>query len=95
MKKLLMVLVALAMLMAVLLPTVVQAQDCSQYPKGSCCREMCCANTTYWFKVGHFDATHNWVIEFVKAKNSKVAAEMLGFRAGYNCFVTRAISYHG
>ncbi len=106
MRKFLALGLALAILLITLLPVPVSAQptDCCQYSIDTCCREMCCAEVTYWFKVSYFERvwlpeiqmwSHTWVSQYIEAHDSKVAAELLGLEAGYNCFVVRAISYHG
>ena len=103
MKKILVAL-TLALLLAVLLPTTIQAASPDCY---SCC----CEGISYWFKVSYFEKvwnedigmwSHQWVTEYVEvfAENPKVAlsdraAKTLGLKAGYNCFVTRAIGYQG
>lgn len=106
MKKLIIMGTLLAVLILSLLPTAVGAWDfsqgCCQYT--DCCRELCCANITYWYKVSYFERiwntdinmwSHKWVFQYIKAHNSKAAAKLLGLEAGYNCFVVRAIGYHG
>lgn len=62
----------------------------------SSCRE-CCQPTLKTFKVSHFIRVpsavpgmfdHKWVSEIVEAYTADEAAEKLGLKAGYNCFVS-------
>lgn len=40
------------------------------------------------YKVSHF-VGGNWTVDYVEAKSAEDAAESLGLRAGYDCFVNR------
>ena len=98
-------LIALGILLAVLLaPTAVGAVDCcEQYEPGSCCWAQCCAEQTFEYKVSYLKKVPTgifyqgvemvagvWTTEFVEAHDEWEAAEMLGLRYGYDCFVTKA-----
>ena len=101
MKKILIGIVALAMLMAMLIPSAVAAQEnCCEYKVGDCCWKMCCAEQTRVYRVGYFEkvptgifwhgvemVAGKWVTTEVEAHNGDEAAEILGLRAGYDCFV--------
>lgn len=103
MKKLIVIGIILGML-AVMLPSVVGA-DCCDYYSVPCCWRKCCAEVTYTYKVSYFEKVDSgfrtnwgtimwtgvWTSVEVEARNSKEAAEGLGLRAGYNCFVSRVV----
>ena len=102
MRKVLMALVALGLLMACLIPTVVAAENCCDYTVGDCCWEACCANQTNQYRVSYLEKVPTgiyfqgvecvagvWTTEIVEAHDAEEAAEMLGLRAGYDCFVGR------
>ena len=100
----------LGVLLGVLLlltPMVVGAESCCDYE--SCCWRMCCEGEVYWYRVSYFEKVESgfytnwgapmyagvWTHEYVEARNSEKAAESLGMRAGYSCFVARVLSYEG
>ena len=103
--KLLGIVIALALLMVPAI-TFAQVENCCEYECNSCCWEQCCAEQTNMYRVSYFEKVdsgfktpwgatmwaHEWVTVEVEAHNSEEAAEMLGLRAGYNCFVGKAYS---
>lgn len=102
MKKLIAGLVALGLLVASLIPTGVSAQSCCDYEVGDCCWRTCCAEQVNDYRVSYLKKVPTgimfqgvemvagvWTTEVVTAHNADEAAEMLGLRAGYDCFVGR------
>ena len=99
--------VVLALLL-LLTPMVVGADTCCDYEEG-CCWRQCCAEQVYWYRVSYFEKVESgfftnwgapmyvgiWTHEYVQARNSEKAAESLGMKAGYSCFVTRVLNYEG
>jgi len=101
-KRLIAGLVALGILIASVIPTGVSADSCCDYEGDSCCWRMCCAEQTNDYRVSYLKKVPTgyffrgmecvagvWTTEIVEAHNAEEAAEMLGFRAGYDCFVGR------
>jgi hypothetical protein len=95
MKKLLGILIAIALL---LVPAVVAAESCCDVCP--CDLEACCEAQTNWYAVSYFQKVPTgifwhgvemvssvWTTEMVEAHNRFEAAELLGLRAGYDCFV--------
>ena len=108
MKKLLVILAVVGVLVASLIPSVVGAwYSCCEYECGSCCWELCCENFTQWYRVSYFEKVESgfytpwgtpmykgvWTVKYVEAHDSEEAAQLLGLRAGYNCFVGCAVGY--
>ena len=107
MKKLLVILVVVAVLVASLIPSVAGAwYRCCEYECESCCWELCCENFTQWYRVSYKQPVFKWfdewgfglwtteyVTKHVEAHDSEEAAQLLGLRAGYNCFVGCAVGY--
>ena len=104
MKKLLIMGALVVVMIGTTLPMV--AEDCCEYE--GACREVCCAEQTYWFEVSYFERVPTgyffhgvemtsgvWTHKYVEAHDRNEAAEMLGKEAGYGCFVSRAIGYEG
>lgn len=104
MKRILLIGAMLAVL--TLVPMTVAAEGCCDCE--GCCRELCCADQTYWFKVSYFErvptgyfnrgvemTTGVWEHEYVEAHDRDEAAELLGFEAGHGCIISRAIGYEG
>jgi len=102
MRKLLFIGVLLAVL--VMTPITVSADDCCDYEAGCCCWERCCAERTAWYMVSYSErvssgyffqgvemTTSVWTHQLVEAHDYAEAADLLGLRAGYNCFVSRVI----
>ena len=108
MKKLLLA-TLLAILVMATMPVVAGARDCCEYEVGCCCWRDCCAEQTFWYKVSYFERVESgfytpwgtpmykgvWTFEYVEAHDSEASAEALGMRAGYDCFVSRALGYVG
>lgn len=105
MKRILLIGVMLAVLVLTI-PVGVAATDCCECE--GCCKELCCAEQTYWFKISYFErvatgyffhgiemTSGNWTYQYVEAPDRNEAAEMLGFEAGYGCVISRAIGYKG
>ena len=80
--------------------------DCCQYGIDNCCWAICCAEQTNWYRVSFFEPVYvynaewdigywssEWVTVMIEAHNGDEAAEILGFRAGYDCMVGCAIGY--
>lgn len=97
-----------ALVFTLVLPTAIQADTpCCDYEVGSCCWRMCCAKQVYWYSVSYFEKVESgfytnwgtpmytgvWTVKYVEAHNSREAAELLGLRAGYSCFVARVLDY--
>jgi len=74
--------------------------NCCEYE--GCCRALCCANQTFDYKIRYFEKVEVgmfqgkpcyagvWTTVIVEdAHNRDGAAESLGLRAGYSCWVTR------
>jgi len=53
------------------------------------CPSPCCCDCGYRniYRVSYFDNFHNWVTVETEAWTAREAAEDLGLRAGYDCFV--------
>ena len=106
MKKLIVIGIILGIL-AGMLPSVASGDlgDCRDYEVGSCCWRLCCAEVTYTYAVSYFEYVDSgfrtnwgaimwsgiWTTVLVEARNSVEAAESLGKRAGYSCFVSRVL----
>jgi len=105
MKKIIKGLIALGCVIGLLIPSVVAAspnEDCCQYPVDCCCRDACCANQTFDYKIRYFEKVEVgmfqgkpcyagvWTTVIVEdVHDEDEAAESLGLRAGYSCWVTR------
>ena len=104
MKKLIL-LVTLFAILLLMVPTMVAGQDCCELL--GCCRDQCCAEITQWYRVSYSERVESgyftpwgtpmymgiWTIVYVLAHDSEEAAESLGLRAGYSCWVGRAVGY--
>ena len=109
MKKLVVILAILGIIAAFavsLTPLTVGAQcpteweSCCEYPADSCCRDMCCAEITQWYRVSYFERVEVgtfqgkpcyagvWTTVEVEAHDRDEAAEMLGLRRGFDCLVS-------
>ena len=99
MKKIIAVGVVLGLLVAGLFTAQATAYSCCDCGTG-CCWQMCCEHQTQTYKVSYFERVKTgsffqgvetvrgvWTSKTVVAHNSTEAANMLGLRAGYNCFV--------
>ena len=109
MRKLCTLLVVLAIALAMLVPTALTgatSEDCCDFPVGSCCWQACCDAQTFWFEVSYLDKVPTgyfwhgvemvagvWTTEYVEAHDADEAAETIGLRAGYDCWVTKAPGY--
>lgn len=95
MKKVIVLVVACALALSFLVPSIVGAQV--NWNEVNCCEcqnpILCCTMQLHWYKVSH-SIPGGWTVEYVVAHDSKAAAKSLGLRAGYNCFVTYPVAYN-
>lgn len=102
-------LILIGVIVAVLIgfPMTVAADDCCDYPVGSCCWRRCCEEVTYWWKVSYFEDVwlwfpewgigywaHEWVSEYVEARDRNAAARQLGFKSVRGCSISH-VGYRG
>ena len=80
------ILIALLIGGLLLIPSTVGAIDC----------ERCCDLYSWqqYYEVKYFNESHEWTSEIVEAWTAREAAEKLGLRAGYDCFVSFSHTVH-